>query len=101
MRDFNLTGFTTGSGCIAPALCSALFDACQRKDWDSAEAIRSHFIPFEDLRDAWGPARVLHQGTELAGIAPTGPIPPFVSPLTRAELDQLSPIAHALRDATA
>ena len=38
-------------------------------------------MPLEDLRDAWGPARVLHHATELAGIAPTGPIPPFVSPL--------------------
>jgi dihydrodipicolinate synthase/N-acetylneuraminate lyase len=101
MRDFALSGFTTGSGCIASALCSALFDACRRQDWPRAEAIRSRFIPFEDLRDAWGPARVLHHGTELAGIAPTGPIPPFVSPLTRAELDQLAPVARALRDATA
>ena len=83
MRDFDLPGFTTGSGCIASALCSALFAACQRKDWARAEAIRSHFIPFEDLRDEWGPARVLHHGTELAGIAPAGPIPPFVSPARR------------------
>jgi len=101
MRDFNLTGFTTGSGCIAPALCSAMFDACQRRDWSGAEAIRSRFMPFEDLRDAWGPARVLHHGTELAGIAPTGPIPPFVSPLDRAGLDRLAPVARALREATA
>ena len=30
-------------------------------------------MPLEDLRDAWGPARVLHTRTELAGIAATGP----------------------------
>src|SRR5215218_7197167 len=65
MRDFNLPGFTTGSGCIAPALCSALFEACRHEEWARAEAIRGEFMPFEDLRDAWGPARVLHQGTEL------------------------------------
>ena len=101
MRDFGLPGFTTGSGCIAPALCSALFAACQRKDWDAAEKIRARFISFEDLRDEWGPARVLHQGTELADIAPSGPIPPFVSPLDRGQTERLAPVARALRDATA
>ena len=101
MRDFGLSGFTTGSGCIASALCSQLFAACAQQDWPRAEAIRSRFIPFEDLRDEWGPARVLHQGTELAGIAPTGPIPPFVSPLARPELERLIPVAQALREARA
>jgi dihydrodipicolinate synthase/N-acetylneuraminate lyase len=101
MRDFGLAGFTTGSGCVAPALCASLFDACRSQDWTRAEAIRAHFIPFEDLRDEWGPARVLHQGTELAGIAPTGPIPPFVSPLDQAQLDQLAPVARALREQSA
>ena len=100
MRDFALSGFTTGSGCIASSLCSALFDACQAKDWSRAEAIRGQFIPFEDLRDEWGPARVLHQGTELAGIAPTGPIPPFVSPLDASQIAQLTPVARALRNAS-
>jgi dihydrodipicolinate synthase/N-acetylneuraminate lyase len=101
MRDFGLPGFTTGSGCIASGLCSALFAACREQDWTHAEAIRSQFIPFEDLRDAWGPARVLHHGIELAGISPTGPIPPFVSPLDANQAEQLAPIARALRDATA
>ena len=98
MRDFNLPGFTTGSGCIAPAPCAALFAACQRQNWTEAEAIRSGFLPFEDLRDSWGPARVLHHGTELAGIAPTGPIPPFVSPLDRGQIERLAPVARALRE---
>ena len=31
------------------------------------------FMPLEDLRDAWGPARVLHHATELAGIAADRP----------------------------
>jgi len=101
MRDFGLAGFTTGSGCVAPALCASLFDACRSQDWTRAEEIRAHFIPFEDLRDEWGPARVLHQGTELAGIAPTGPIPPFVSPLDQAQLGQLAPVARALREQSA
>jgi dihydrodipicolinate synthase/N-acetylneuraminate lyase len=100
MRDFDLPGFTTGSGCIAPDQCAALFTACQQKNWTEAEAIRSRFLPFEDLRDLWGPARVLHHGTELAGVAPTGPVLPYVSPLDRAQLDRLAPIARALREQT-
>jgi hypothetical protein len=55
-------------------------------------------MPLEDLRDAWGPARVLHHATELAGIAPTGPIPPFVSPLAAAQLETLAPVARELRE---
>ena|SRR5688500_4750993 len=101
LRDFALPGFTTGSGCIASAGCSALFAACQAQDWPAAESLRAPFMPFEDLRDEWGPARVLHHGTELAGIAPTGPIPPFVSPLTRSQLEALAPVARGLRDRTA
>jgi dihydrodipicolinate synthase/N-acetylneuraminate lyase len=101
MRDFGLPGFTTGSGCIASAPSAALFEACRAADWDRAESIRAHFIPFEDLRDEWGPARVLHHGTELAGIAPTGPIPPFVTELDRAQLARLAPVARALREQTA
>ena len=54
-------------------------------------------MPLEDLRDAWGPARVLHHATELAGVAPTGPIPPYVSPLAAKQLDELTPIAQSLR----
>jgi dihydrodipicolinate synthase/N-acetylneuraminate lyase len=98
LRDVGLNGFTTGSGCIAPALCTQLFEACQAQDWPRADELRSLFMPLEDLRDEWGPARVLHQATELAGIAPTGPIPPFVSPLVRPQLDALAPVARTLRE---
>jgi dihydrodipicolinate synthase/N-acetylneuraminate lyase len=98
LRDMGLQGFTTGSGCIAPRLCTEMFAACQSNDWAAAEQLRAQFMPLEDLRDEWGPARVLHHATELAGIAPTGPIPPFVSPLGRAELETLAPLARALRE---
>jgi hypothetical protein len=56
-------------------------------------------MPLEDLRDAWGPARVLHHATDLAGIAPTGPIPPYVSALDEQQLSRLAPVARALREA--
>jgi dihydrodipicolinate synthase/N-acetylneuraminate lyase len=98
MRDAALPGFTTGSGCIASRTCAALFDACVAKDWPRAEELRSQFMPLEDLRDAWGPARVLHHATELAGIAPTGPIPPYVSPLGTKQVQELAPVARELRE---
>ena len=98
MRDFALPGLTTGSGCIAPHMCTALFDRANEKDWQRAEELRSQFMPLEDLRDRWGPARVLHHATELASIAPTGPIPPYVSPLGAKLLQELAPVARALRE---
>jgi dihydrodipicolinate synthase/N-acetylneuraminate lyase len=97
MRDYQLPGFTTGSGCIAPALCTELFRACQEADWTRADDLRERFMPLEDIRDTWGPARVLHHATELSGIAPAGAIPPFVSPLSRTDLEALAPVARALR----
>jgi len=101
LRDFGLGGLTTGSGCIAPFLCSAFFNAAAAKHWDAASALRAEFMPLEDLRDAWGPARVLHHATELAGIAPTGPIPPYVSSLSAERLETLSPVARRLRERNA
>jgi dihydrodipicolinate synthase/N-acetylneuraminate lyase len=98
LRDFRLPGMTTGSGCIAPRSCTALFEACRGGDWQRAEDLRSRFMPLEDLRDAWGPARVLHHATELSGIAPTGPIPPYVSALGAKQLEQVAPAARELRE---
>jgi dihydrodipicolinate synthase/N-acetylneuraminate lyase len=96
MRDWRLPGFTTGSGCLAPALSLALFDACAAGEFDAAEDLRGRFLPLEDIRDALGPARVLHAAEELAGIASTGPIPPFVSALDEAELNRLASVAREL-----
>lgn len=96
LRDYRLGGLTTGSGCLAPRRCQELFMAAGAADWPRAETLRAHFMPLEDLRDAWGPARVLHHATELAGVAPTGPIPPYVSALDADRLAQLAPVARAL-----
>ena len=95
LRDWKLPGFTTGSGCIAPRLSRMLFEACARQGFDQAEALRAEFISLEDLRDQWGPAKVLHSAIESAGIAQTGPVPPFVSSLT-AEQNQR--VASAVDD---
>ena len=97
LRDYQLGGLTTGSGCIAPRRCQELFDAARRGEWTTASTLRSAFMPLEDLRDAWGPARVLHHATELSGVASTGPIPPYVSALDDDQLRQLEPVACALR----
>ena len=96
LRNFGLAGFTTGSGVIAPKLCRALLDACSRKDYEQAEKLRAAFLPLEDLRDEWGPPRVIHDAVALSGIAETGPIPPFVSDLSTAQKDRLRPIARQL-----
>lgn len=99
MRDFRLPGFTTGSGCVAPAMSRTLFELNSAGDWKGAEAVRSQFIALEDLRDGWGPARVLHAAVELAGIAVSGPIPPYVTALGEAQLSELRPVAKALAEA--
>ncbi len=101
MRDWGLPGFTTGSGCLAPRLSRRIFEACARGDYDVAEKLRAEFLPLEDLRDAWNPAKVLHFATRLAGVAETGPVAPFLSSLTERQLQEIAPVARALveRDA--
>lgn len=96
LRDWKLPGFTTGSGCIGPRLSQMLFDACVRGDFAAAETLRVNFLPLEDLRDAWGPAKVLHNATESAGIAVTGPVLPFLSALPTEQLKTVQPVARAL-----
>jgi dihydrodipicolinate synthase/N-acetylneuraminate lyase len=96
LRDWKLPGFTTGSGCVAPHLSQELFASCARADFDHAEELRAEFMALEDLRDAWGPARVLHDAVAEAQIAQTGRIPPFVSGLNQEQLQALSPVAREL-----
>jgi dihydrodipicolinate synthase/N-acetylneuraminate lyase len=96
LRQWSLPGFTTGSGCLAPTLSAAVFSACRAGDYAEAERIRSRFLDLEDLRDAWGPARVLHHALELAGVAASGPIPPFVSELSPEQMHRLRPVVQEL-----
>jgi dihydrodipicolinate synthase/N-acetylneuraminate lyase len=101
LRDWKLPGFTTGSGCIAPNMSRAIFEACAREDYPAAEKLRAEFLPLEDLRDAWGPAKVLHYAAQLSGMAETGIVPPFLSELAAEQLTKLEPVARKLieRDA--
>ena len=96
MGRFGLPGFTTGSGCLAPRLSNEIFAACAAGEPARAEEVRAHFLPLEDERDARGPARVLHAAIERAGVARTGPIPPFVSSLSEAQAAQAEAAAVAL-----
>ena len=96
MRDWKLPGFTTGSGCIAPRLSQMLFAACERENFETALELREQFLPLEDFRDHCGPARVLHHATELTGIAQTGQVPPYLSPLSGNQLKELAPVARDL-----
>jgi dihydrodipicolinate synthase/N-acetylneuraminate lyase len=73
-----------------------VWEAAARGDWARADGVRARFLPLEDKRDAWGPARVLHAAMELAGVARTGPIPPFVSALSEAQRAELAPVARDL-----
>lgn len=96
-NQFKLAGFTSGSVCVAPDKTQAIFEALRAGHTPTAEAIREKFIEHEDFRDAWGPARVLHASMALAGIAETGPIPPFISALSADQQAQLRPAAIKLR----
>jgi dihydrodipicolinate synthase/N-acetylneuraminate lyase len=101
MRDWRLPGFTTGSGCVAPRLSGKIFEACVKGDYETAENLRAEFLPLEDLRDEWNPAKVLHLATQLAGVAETGPVAPFLSPLSEERLKELAPVARALAERNA
>jgi len=99
LRDWKLPGFTTGSGCVAPRLSQQIFAACGRARFAQADELRTAFLPLEDLRDAWGPARVLHAAVEQAAIAQTGNTPPFVSELSHRQVEELAPVAGRLLSA--
>jgi dihydrodipicolinate synthase/N-acetylneuraminate lyase len=101
MRNFGLPGFTTGSGCIAPALSKRLWDLCSAASYAEAEPVRENFIAVEDIRDGHGPARVLHAAMELAGIARTGPIEPYITALDDARRAALAGPAAGLAAANA
>jgi len=101
LTAWQLPGFTTGSGCVAPMRSQALFTAIASGDLETARRVRQAFLPLEDLRDAWGAARVLHEAVALAGIVETGPIIPFLSGLDDRQRAALRPIARALSEASA
>jgi len=63
---------------------------------DEAARLQRHFLPLEDLRDAHSPLRILHAAVDLAGIAPTGPLLPFLSNIEDRQV--LAAIAAAAKE---
>jgi dihydrodipicolinate synthase/N-acetylneuraminate lyase len=95
LRDWELNGFTTGSGCVAPRMCQALFEACRENDYDRAAELRETFMSLEDCRDAWGPSRVLHEAMGYT-VTETGPILPYMSELSDEQRSKLKTAAQSL-----
>ena len=89
LRDFGVTGFTSGCVCVAPQQSMELLRAIQSGDIDRAESIRKWFRPLEDLRNEINPIRVLHHAVELAGVAKTGPLMPMLSKLATGDINRI------------
>ncbi|MEM9827117.1 MAG: dihydrodipicolinate synthase family protein [Planctomycetota bacterium] len=83
--DFGVGGFTSGCVCVDPSSSQAMRDALRRGDREQAESYRRHFVPLEDLRNEISPIRVLHAAVRLAGIAETGPLPPWLSNISATD----------------
>lgn len=96
LRDFGLTGFTSGCVCIAPRLSMQMLQAIKGRDFAAAEKIRTRFLPLEALRDKINPVRVLHAAVQFAGIADTGPITPMLSPIEEADRPAVEAAAKQL-----
>lgn len=99
VRDFGLTSFTTGSGCVAPALSMRLLGLLREQRYDEAEAVRALFLPLEDCRDEISPIRVLHDAVTLSGVADMGPMLPMLTGLDAVARERVGPAARALLDA--
>ncbi len=95
MRQFGLSSFTTGSGCIAPRACTALFRAAKQRD-AKADALHARFLPMEDLRESISLIRVLHDAVTLSGIADMGAHLPLLSPSPAQSMAQIRAEAQAL-----
>ena len=99
MQDWKLPAFTSGSVCVAPRLSQRIFEHCVKGEFAEAATLRQLFIAHEDLRDAWGPAPVLHTSMELAGIAKTGAVLPYLGDLSEERQAELAVVAKALLSA--
>ncbi|WP_298380733.1 dihydrodipicolinate synthase family protein [Azospirillum sp.] len=97
LPKFGLTGFTSGSICVAPTLSMAILRALKSGDLARAATLREHFLPLEDLRDGSSPIRVLHEAVTLSGVADMGSMLPMFSNITDpALLEQIRAAAHTL-----
>ena len=96
LRDFGLSGYTSGCVCIAPRLSMQMLSAVKAADFAQAEQIRERFKPLEDRRNAVHPVRVLHTAVTLSGIANMGPLMPLLSEVDEADVGAICEVAKQL-----
>jgi dihydrodipicolinate synthase/N-acetylneuraminate lyase len=96
LRDFGLKSFTSGSVCVAPRGSMRILALLKEKRYAEAQALRAAYLPLEDLRDAHGPIRVLHDAVTLAGIADMGPMLPMIANLGAQQRGPVEAAAKAL-----
>lgn len=96
LRDFGLTGFTSGCVCVAPRLSKQMLRAIKGGDFAKAEKIRGIFAPLEELRNAVNPVRVLHTAVTLSGIAAMGPLMPLLSEVSEPDAVAIAAAAKQL-----
>lgn len=96
MRDFGVTGFTSGCVCVAPERSMHMMRAIQAGDDAAAEAIRRWFRPLEDLRNEIHPIRVLHHAVAAAGIARTGQMLPMLSDLPSDAIQRIKGVVDTM-----
>jgi len=96
LSKFGLASFTTGSGCIAPKVSVAMFNALKRHDVAAAEALRARFMPMEDIRESISLIRVLHDAVTLSGLADMGSQLPLLSASPSDRLADIKVLAESL-----
>jgi dihydrodipicolinate synthase/N-acetylneuraminate lyase len=99
MKDFQMSGFTSGCVCIRPDLSTEFLKSIQSGQWDKAEQIRHLFEPLEDQRNQVSPIRVLHEAVRLSKISDVGPLLPLMSGLDDSQVENLSRVVKNLQDA--
>ncbi|MEC5404261.1 dihydrodipicolinate synthase family protein [Paraburkholderia sp. MPAMCS5] len=96
VREFGLAAWTTGSGCIAPRMVTALLNAAKSSDSGAARRLYDAFMPLETLRDDISLIRVLHDAVTFSGIADMGPILPLLSSTPPEHHAKIADAARAL-----
>lgn len=96
LRDFGVTGFTSGCVCVAPEQSMKMMRAIHAGNFEQAESIRVWFQPLEDLRNEINPIRVLHHAVDVAGIASTGPMLPMLSDLGGDDVSRIKQAVDAM-----
>ena len=96
MQTFDVTAYTSGCVCVAPALSMHMLQLIQAGEYEAADQVREIFKTLEDLRNDINPVRVLHSAVAGAGIAETGPLLPMMSPVSVSEAGEIAAAANEL-----